>query len=96
MISIGILKIHLQLPGCMSLKEKRSILKPLLARLHRQFNISAAEIDLQDHWQETIIACSLVSNGQGFTQKSLQAIPPWIENNWPNLTLIDDQLELIH
>ena len=45
---IGILTLHLQLPGCASLKEKRGRLKPLLARLHRKFNIPAAEMDLRD------------------------------------------------
>jgi len=41
---IGTLTFHLHLPGCASLKEKRSRLKPLLARLHRQFNVSTAEM----------------------------------------------------
>jgi uncharacterized protein len=36
---IGQLTIYLHLPGCASLKEKRGRLKPLLARLHREFNL---------------------------------------------------------
>jgi uncharacterized protein YlxP (DUF503 family) len=31
---------------------KRSRLKPLLARLHREFNISVAEVDRNDAWKE--------------------------------------------
>jgi uncharacterized protein YlxP (DUF503 family) len=41
-MSIGILTLEIQLPGCKSLKEKRSRLKPLIARLHREFNVSVA------------------------------------------------------
>jgi uncharacterized protein YlxP (DUF503 family) len=48
-MSLGLLTIHLHLPGCASLKEKRGRLKPLLTRLHREFNISAAEIDQPSH-----------------------------------------------
>jgi len=59
---IGVLSIHLRLPGCASLKEKRGRLKPLLTRLHKEFDVSAAEMDLQDKWQETIIACGMVGN----------------------------------
>jgi hypothetical protein len=36
---IGVCTIELHLPGVGSLKQKRSIMKPLLARLHNSFNI---------------------------------------------------------
>jgi hypothetical protein len=92
---LGILSLHLQIPGCTSLKEKRSRLKPLLTRLHREFNISVAEMDHQDAWQESVIGCALVSNDKGFTQRSLQAIPRWIEANWPDVVLLDNQIEVL-
>lgn len=94
-MSIGLLTLHLMIPGCMSLKEKRSRLKPLLARLHRTFNISVAEVDRQDAWQEAVVACALVSNDKNHTQRSLQKIPPWVEKHWPDMTIIDDAMELL-
>lgn len=94
-MALGVLTIHLLIPGCTSLKEKRSRLKPLLARLHREFNISVAEVDRQDAWQEAVIACALVSNDNGFTQRSLQTIPHWIEKNWPDMDLLENQIELL-
>ena len=45
---LATLTIHLHLPACSSLKEKRGRIKPLMARLHREFNVSVAEMDLQD------------------------------------------------
>lgn len=94
-MNIGLLTIHLSIPGCNSLKEKRRRLKPLLHRLHREFNISVAEIDYQDQWQEAIIACTLVSNDNGHTQRSLQRVIGWIEKSWPDVTIMDDKLEII-
>lgn len=94
-MSVGLLTLHLHIPGCTSLKEKRHRLKPLLHRLHREFNISVAEVDHQDAWQKAVIACTLVSNDNGHTQRSLQAIPPWLETNWPDVILVEDQLELL-
>ena len=94
-ISIGILSLHIQLPGCGSLKEKRSRIKPLICRLHRQFNISVAEVDYQDAWHDALIACTLVSNDPVQTQRALQAIPPWIEKNWHDLLLVDDRIEFL-
>lgn len=92
---IGILTLYLQIPGCTSLKEKRSRLKPLLARLHREFNISVAEVDRQDAWQEALIACALVSNDNGFTQRSLQTVSHWVETNWPDMVLMENRIELL-
>ena len=94
-MSIGILTLHIQLPGCASLKEKRSRLKPLLARLHREFNVSVAEMDYQDSWQDSLLACALVSNDSRHTQRLLRNLARWIETNWPDVSLVDDHLELL-
>ncbi|MDD5466276.1 MAG: DUF503 domain-containing protein [Anaerolineales bacterium] len=94
-MSLGLLTLVLQLPGCASLKEKRSRLKPLLARLHREFNISVAEIDRQDAWQEATIACALVSNHGAQAQRSLQAVGEWVEARWPDVQVSEQHLEII-
>ncbi len=77
------------------MKEKRRRLKPLLARLHREFNISTAEMDRLDAWQESVLACALVSNNPAHTQRSLQSIAGWIETFWPDVSLVDEHVELI-
>jgi uncharacterized protein YlxP (DUF503 family) len=94
MLSLGVLILKLQLPGCTSLKEKRSRLKPLLARLHREFNLSAAEIEALDIWQSAGIACALVSNDPNHTRRALQLAARWVEENWPDVELIEEQIEL--
>ena len=94
-MAIGILSLYLKIPGCSSLKEKRSRLKPLLARLHREFNISVAEVDHQDAWQEAGVACALVSSDRAQTQRALQAVARWVEENWPDLEVIEDRVEVI-
>ena len=92
---IGVLTLHLHLPGCASLKEKRGRLKPLLARLHRQFNVSAAEMDLQDKWQSAVICCGMVGNDRAFLQSALQAVSKWAEANWPDGQVLDAKIEIL-
>lgn len=92
---IGVLTLHLGIPGCISLKEKRGRLKPLIARLHRQFNVSAAEMNLQDKWQETIVCCGMVGNNRVHLEQSLQAIARWVEIHWPDMDVLDSKIELI-
>jgi hypothetical protein len=92
---IGLITFHLHLPGCASLKEKRGRLKPLLARLHRQFNISVAEMGLQDKWQEALISCGMVGNDGAYLQSALQTVRKWTEANWPDGDLLDSKVEII-
>jgi uncharacterized protein YlxP (DUF503 family) len=95
-MSIGVLTIQLQLPGCKSLKEKRSRLKPLISRLHREFNISVAEISRQDVWDEAIVGCVMISNDHQFSESSLRTVIHWLNKNWPDVTLVDDHIEIIN
>ena len=92
---IGTLTLHLHLPGCSSLKEKRGRLKPLLARLHRQFNVSTAEMDLQDKWQETIIASGMVGNDAAYLRSALETVRKWVDANWPDGDVLDTKIEIL-
>ena len=86
--------MQLSIPGCTSLKEKRRRLKPILSRLHREFDISVAEIDALDVWQSTVLACALVSNDPNHTRRVLQQVAQWVDENWPDVTLVDVKIEL--
>jgi uncharacterized protein len=92
---VGILSIHLHLPGCSSLKEKRGRIKPLLARLHREFNLSVAEMDLQDKWQDAVISCAMVGNSNAHLQQSLQTVANWVAQSWLDITVIENHIELL-
>ena len=92
---VATLTIHLHLPACSSLKEKRSRIKPLIARLHREFNVSVAEMGLQDKWQEAVIVCAMVGNERGHLESALQNVVKWIERNWPDGDVIKEKVEII-
>jgi len=94
-MSIGLLTIHLHLPGCSSLKEKRSKIKPVLTRLHREFNVASAELDLQDIWQDAVIGCTTLSSDPAQNRRLLQQVVDFIEHNWPDLTIVNHRIELI-
>lgn len=88
------LTIHLHLPACSSLKEKRGRIKPLIARLQREFNVSVAEMDLQDKWQETVIVCAMVGNGRGHLESALQNVAKWVEGHWTDGDVIEQRVEV--
>ena len=88
-------EIDLHLPGVKSLKEKRSILKGLIARLNKQFNVACAEVDLHDVWQSSVIGLAVVSTTVPHTQRMLETIVAWIEYNRPDITIAGYHIEVI-
>ena len=91
---IATLTIHLHIPTCSSLKEKRGAIKPLISRLHREFNISVAEMDLQDKWQEAVIVCAMVGNDHGHLESALQNVARWVEGHWTDGDVIEQRVEI--
>ena len=71
-----------------------SLIKPLLARLHREFNVAAAEVDRQDVWQSAVIAIVVVGNDAAHLRSELQNIVRWVEHNRPELEVADARFEL--
>lgn len=88
------LTLRLLFPGCASLKEKRSHIRPILARLRREFNLSVAEMSLLDAWQETEIACVAISNDAAILQRSMEKVILFVETQWPDFPIIDQKREL--
>lgn len=61
MPAVGLLTIELYVPGITSLKAKRGVVKPLIARIHKEFNVSVAEVDDQDQLGHAVLAVACVS-----------------------------------
>jgi hypothetical protein len=36
----------------------------------------------------------MVSNENGHTQRALQEVARWVERNWPDVTLMDEKIEI--
>ena len=76
---VGLAVWELQLHGCASLKEKRSVIKSLKQRLHNEFNVSVAETGHQDAWQQAEIACAAVGSAQRVVDETLRAADRLVE-----------------
>ena len=92
---LAVLTLHLMLPGCTSLKQKRGLLRPILTRLHHEFNLTIAEVDLLDVWREAVIVCAVVSNNSVHNQQVLQKVIRFTELHWPDFYIADQHIELI-
>lgn len=62
-----------------SLKDKRSVVKRVLARTRAQFNVSAAEVDELDNPNGAVLGFVSVGNDRRYLEGQLQALDQFVE-----------------
>jgi len=92
---IGACSLELYIPGSGSLKGKRKVVKSLLARLRREFNVSVAEVGAHDVWQSAVIGVVCVSNDRDYVHGLLTRMVHWVEDSRLDCDLVDYQIEII-
>jgi len=85
--------ITLQLDTVFSLKEKRSIIKSILARLRQQFNLAVAEVEHQDVWHTAVIGIATVGNDTRYLHGLLEKAVAWIEQQRPDVPVAEYSIE---
>jgi hypothetical protein len=93
-LKVGVCKLKIHIPGSRSLKDKRSVVKSLLMRLQKQFNISIAEIGDHDLWQMTTIGIACVSNHTDRVDEVISAAISLIERDFPTIEIIEKEQDI--
>jgi len=78
---IATAQIRLYAPFVHSLKEKRMVVKSLIAKTHNRFNVSAAEVDEQDIHQTIVLGIAMVSETVSFADSAMDKVISFIEQN---------------
>lgn len=72
---------ELALPGCRSLKEKRSVVRSLRDRLRSTFNVSVSETGLQDVADRAELSLALVASDGRMAQSVLEKTDRFVEEH---------------
>ena len=94
-MNVGVCKIRLRLPGNLSLKGKRRVLKSITSRISNKFNVSVAEVDDHDLWQLATLGVCCVSNDGRFTNQVLSKVVDFIANGRFEVELLDYEIEIL-
>ena len=95
-MKVGVSQITLHLPACHSLKEKRQVLKSIMARTRQKYEVAIAEVDEQDHWQIAKLGVSCVSNSSQHIDQVLGQVQRFIEETRPDILLTGAEVEIIN
>lgn len=93
---VGICQITLHLPECHSLKDKRQVVKSVMARVRNRFEVAIAEVEDKDLWQIAKIGVSCVSNSSQHVDDVLSHIQRYIEETRPDVFITDAETEIIN
>ena len=84
---IGAVTIKLYAPWVHSLKEKRMIVKSIIAKTQNKFNVSIAELSEQDRHQTIILGITCVANTVCKSNSIIDKVIKFIESNTETETL---------
>ena len=71
---VGRLRVELTLPGNRCLKGKRRVIKSLMERVRREFNVAIAEVARQDSRQHAVLGIAAVANERAHVDAVLTAV----------------------
>ena len=93
---VGALLVQLYLPTSDSLKDKRQVVKSLIARLSTQFGVSVAEVGQLEARQNAELGVARVSNEAHHAKSVLEAVVRFIEETRPDVDVIGVAREVDH
>ncbi len=78
---IGACSVKLLIYESNSLKDKRHIIKSIIGRIQSRFNVSIAEIELNDSWKSSIIGFACVTNDRNLANQILSNVIKFIDED---------------
>ena len=80
---VSMIQLIFEIPDVSSIKEKRKVLNSMKDKLRRRFQMSAAEVDLQDSLAFGQIGGALVSNSRTFGESVMHKALEMLEKEMP-------------
>ena len=92
-MNVLVMTFRLHAPWVNSLKEKRMIVKSLVAKLQNKFHVSAAEVDEQDTHHIIVIGVAAIVPHNAMADSMMDEISSFVENN-TEAEILDEEREI--
>ncbi len=92
---IGVLQIELSIEGAASLKDKRRVVSSLKDRLHREHQVSVAEVGQQENHAAAVLGIVLASSDATHCRTTLDGVLNKIIRHQRGYVLEDHATEII-
>lgn len=85
---VGTFEVQFRIPGSFTLKDKRRVIKSMIARMKNLYNVSVAETDGNDNASIGVLGGACVSNSKSSVQSQLTHVRTFVESN-PSIVIFD-------
>ena len=89
---VAALSVDLHLPSSHSLKDKRSVVRPILDGCRQRYGVAAAEVAWQDRWQRAGLGIAAVSSTVAQVTSVLDAVERFVWS-FPEVEVTDCRRE---
>lgn len=93
-VHVGVVRVSLRLHS-RTLKEKRAIVKSVVALVQQRFHATAAEVEDLDDVSIATVAAAIVSNSPAVAEQLARAIAGAVEAARPDAELIDATIDVL-
>jgi uncharacterized protein len=91
---VGVCTLELEIPSSHSLKDKRRVVKSLTTRVRQAFNVSVAEVDALDAWQQATLGIVCVSSDANYARGMLEKVIDSVERMRMDAVIADYSVEI--
>ncbi len=92
---IGVLRVVLALPASDSLKDKRQLVKSVLARVRARFDVAGAEVGSLDDRHLATLGFSCVSNDARLASQVMHRVLSFVEETRLDAEVVDQVIDVM-
>lgn len=86
------LEVQIRIPASQSLKDRRQVVRSLLAVIRERFHVSAAEVGGQDTWQLATLGFAVVASEVRIAEETIDEIDRYLWSR-PEIEVLDSRLQ---
>ena len=81
-------EVEIRIPMSHSLKDRRQVVRSILAVARERFHVSAAEVGGQDTWQRAALGFAVVASDAGVAEATIDEIERYLWSR-PEIEVVD-------
>jgi uncharacterized protein YlxP (DUF503 family) len=81
-------EVAIRIPMSRSLKDRRQVVRSILAVARERFHVSAAEVGGQDTWQRAVLGFAVVASDAGVAEATIDEIERYLWSR-PEIQVVD-------
>lgn len=91
---VGTCSVELMIYESNSLKDKRHVIKSIIGKVQSRFNVSIAEVDLNDTWRSSQIGFACVTNDTTHANQIITNVLKFIEGDG-RVEIVNHHIEIL-